>query len=353
MLSALIPAIAWLFSTPLLLGLVEYYGAYLGNDVADVWVASGLILLLLARGFRAPRSSHGLSSALATAGLCLGVSSFFPLFLDAQSLLPPIWLKWISGALLVAFGYFPLGWLGSHLSARTLTHGVGSWIAGSLGCFAGASAMTHWGLGVPGVLVSTTGLACVTALPIPEVRNFHTPGSQSSIKERAGFIFTLLGLFFAWQYALPLLGTFDQGSSLQVSRRIATLGALGIAGAWAIGGPISDSNKSAGWIAVLATMCACALTRFEGHIEELSIQRTFQGLVSDPRLLNLLGLKEPIGQDHPLFVPFVTLVLAGLLAILSGALLRACAGQRMEGNGPASHQRMSGVRRSQPSGPPF
>ncbi len=159
----------------------------------------------------------------------------------------------------------------------------------------------------------------------------ETEGEPTALQQVAIVMIAMLGgaLLLALH---PYLTLFDDGSVLQDTRRAVALAGLFALGWWLLGSAIGDNSRFryAG-ATVLCGIAAFSVRTTTTTAERLSEPKIFGDLSGWKPLMDLIGRTKPMTEEHWVWVPAFTVVLAALPVIAWAAAMRAALGPRKNG----------------------
>jgi hypothetical protein len=300
--------------TTVLAGLLDGAAMGLGGADAHYALAGGLIALGMGIGLQRPGPCGHLyiPSALAV-GLAAWMLPSYP--------------RWFAFPVILGMT-LPLTIVARRLGQTLSSLGTGGRIPLLTGMFLG-TLLANFGTG-PWLFLP---MLVATLLP-PPVQNAPDDWKEthpSSFEKASVFMLSLVGaaIFLALH---PYITIFDDGSVLQDTRRAVTLFGVFILGWWLLGSALGENNKlrNSG-AAVLCGVIAFSLTTSATTASRMSEPEIFNSLVGWIPLLKVVNSPVRLMENHWVWVPILTAVLAALPLITWAAALRATLGSRSKG----------------------
>jgi len=120
----------------------------------------------------------------------------------------------------------------------------------------------------------------------------------------------------------PWLNLFDAHTNAHLNQRLLTLGGAMVFGWLTIGGGLYKHRwfKWFGWLC-LAGLLWGTLKGIE-TAGELTNRKLYRGTISNPWILTIFGMDQPLTEKHWAWVPYISLTIASFAAVCFGATLR-------------------------------
>lgn len=306
----------------LLFGVADAIRIALGGATADTLLAQGYVLLALATGLRYQSAGH---VPLRASFLLLGLGGVLPMLAGFAPL----------GAAFSAFLFLPLRATGARIAAAAQSAPAGGSML-ALGIFSAWLILTATAPGLPGYLVVWILAGLLQRMVIPPADS----KLESQAPDWLSIFPPLLagaGIGLAVLHMASFAAMFDASGTAQDLSRGLSLGVVFFAVWFTFGSGFAETRLRLPIASAICLAAAALLARFVPYAAFLAGPEGFYYWVKHPDLKERFFADDAaLSEEHPLYVPLLTLALFAIPAALLALLLRNTLRRDGLGIGPQS-----------------